>query len=38
MEKDSKFHNYLIRLVDAKKIKEVERINGKKVLNEFILN
>ena len=38
VEKDAKFHNYLTRLVDAKKIKEVERLNGPKMLKEFILD
>ena len=38
VEKDTKFHDYLTRLVDAKKIKEVERLNGPKMLKEFILD
>ena len=36
VDKDAKFHNYLSRLVDAKKIREVERLNGPKMLREFI--
>lgn len=35
-EKDAKFHNYLTRLVEAKKIREVERLNGPKMLNDFV--
>jgi len=31
-EKDSKFYNYLDRLVDAKKIRERERVNGQKLI------
>lgn len=36
LNSDEKFYNYLNRLVDANKIKEVERFNGGKVLNDFI--
>lgn len=37
-DKESKFTNYLTRLVDAKRFKEVGGFNGVRMLNDFVLD
>lgn len=38
LEKDSKFQNYLAKLVDANPLNRKSNVNGIKILNEFVLD